>query len=165
MLFTPLIKEQVFSVCCTCICRCQWAFLWKAGFWAECGTLSLPGSLTSARVLCCRLICWQRDRAYELHSLLISTLHGDHYIRFLWWRLIALSLCMCVCVGFMVHGEAPHTCSANINAYKNIGHCMNALLSTTSDALMWNTQGYKRAKHRGAWPGTHMKSPHPPPFH
>lgn len=34
-------------------------------------------------VLCCRLICWQRNCAYELYSVLISTLHSDHYIRFL----------------------------------------------------------------------------------
>lgn len=61
-------------------------------FWVVCETLSLFGSLTIACVLCCRLICWQRDCAYELYSVLISTLHSDHYIRFLWWRLIALSL-------------------------------------------------------------------------
>lgn len=62
-----------------------------AGFCAECVTPSLLGSLTNACVLCCWLICWQRSCAYELHSVLISTLHSDHYIRFLWWRLIALS--------------------------------------------------------------------------
>lgn len=114
MLFTRIIKEHVFSMCCTCVWRCRcaclgmsWIFLCRV-----CDPASARlGSLTNACVcLCCRLICWQKGRAYELYSVLISTLHSDHYIRFLWWRLIALSRWG----GWsFTDGGAPHTYSTH----------------------------------------------------
>lgn len=135
------------------------------GFCAECVTLSRLGSLTNACVLCCRLICWQRDRAYELYSVLISTLHSDHYIRFLWWRLIALSLsggAKLYWWGSTTHIQYTHTCLSQDHtrkhASKEILHMHIKTYCTAwvhskiqcQDALMWNTQEYKREKHRGA---------------
>lgn len=117
-----------------------------AGFCAECLSLSLLGSLTNACVLCCQRICWQRDLTYELYSVLISTLHSDHYIRFLWWRLIALSLWG----GWrFTNGGAPHTysthtnftlktthASAYVRSHKNPAHvCKNMLYCT---GALWN---------------------------
>ena len=126
-------------------------------FLAKWETLSLLDSLTSPYVLLCyRLTCWQRECAYELYSVLIITLHGDHYIRFPWWHLIALSLC--VLGGIFSWWAEHHTkkyfsqdhagkrISKHANACKNILCCMRVLKSTMWDALMWNAQGYKRAE-------------------